>query len=73
VQPRDIFDGLLVAGLAAVLYLRVVGPTLSGDRVDALLALLAGVDVVVYLVLAALLGAAFIGYIAVYMPRKQGS
>jgi hypothetical protein len=70
-EPRDVLDGLLVALLGGVLYLRVIRPSLSGERFDTLAGFLLNLDTVVYLVVAAVFGVVFVGYIAVYLPRKQ--
>lgn len=70
-RPRDLFDALLVTLLAVSLYGGATGfspsPELFWRAVEAVL----GVDIAVYLVFAGVLGVAFVGYIAVYLPRKQ--
>lgn len=69
-EPRDVFDGLLVCLIAVVTYLEVFGFGISSDRIDALVEAVLGQDLTVYLVLAGILGVAFVGYIAVYLPKK---
>jgi hypothetical protein len=71
VQPRDVFDGLLLALLGAAFYVHFFGTSISAERVDALLAVLLAIDLRIYLVGAGVLGIVFVGYIAVYLPQKQ--
>ncbi len=69
--PRDIFDGVLLVVLAIVLYLDRNGRSPSLDPLRAGIEALLSLDTAVYLVVAGVLGAAFVGYIAVYLPYKQ--
>lgn len=71
-QPRDVFDGVLVALIAIVAYWEVFGFGLSRDRLDAILATVLGLDITVYLVVAGVFGIVFVGYIAIYLPQKYG-
>ena len=70
-QPRDVFDVVLlvVLGVALTLDQYDVCGALStpGAAVEAAPSL----DVAVYLVIAGIFGVAFVGYIAVYLPYKQ--
>jgi len=70
-QQRDRFDLVLLVVLAVVLTLERYGTSgaigTPGAVADAVLSL----DVVVYLVVGSVLGVAFVGYIAVYLPYKQ--
>jgi hypothetical protein len=70
-EPRDVFDGVLVGVLGGILYIEVVGPSVSTDRVQTLVDVLLGLELVFYLVFAALLAVCFIGYLFVYLPQKQ--
>lgn len=71
-EPRDVFDGALIVLTAAVAYWEVFGFGLSRDRLDAIVATVLGLDVTVYLVVAGFFGVLFVGYIALYLPRKYG-
>lgn len=70
-QPRDVFDVVLLVVLAVALTLERYGVSgalgTPGRAVEAVLSL----DAAVYLVIAGVLGVAFVGYIAVYLPYKQ--
>lgn len=70
-EPRDVFDGILLAVLGVILYLHIIGPSFSATRVQTLADVLLGLDLVFYLVFAALLAICFIGYLFVYLPQKQ--
>ena len=70
-EPRDVFDGLLIALLAVLSYVHIYGLSFSRDRLDALIEAVASIDVVVYIVIAGMIGVAFVGYIAIYLPQKQ--
>lgn len=69
--PRDVFDGILLALVGVALYVHFFGASLSMDRVDTLVGVLLAIDFRIYLVGAGVLGILFVGYIAVYLPRKQ--
>lgn len=71
-QPRDVFDGVLVALIAIVAYWEVFGFGLAQDRLDVILATVLGLDITVYLVVAGVFGIVFVGYIAIYLPQKYG-
>lgn len=71
-EPRDVFDGVLVALIAIVAYWEVFGFGLSRERLDAILATVLGLDITVYLVVAGVFGIVFVGYIAIYLPQKYG-
>lgn len=70
-QPRDVFDGLLIGLLAVLSYVHVYGLSFSRDRVDALIEAVTSIDLVVYIVIAGMIGVVFVGYIAIYLPQKQ--
>lgn len=71
-QPRDVFDGVLVALIAIVAYWEVFGFGLSRERLDVIVATVLGLDITVYLVVAGVFGIVFVGYIAIYLPQKYG-
>lgn len=71
-EPRDVFDGALVFLIAVVVYVEVFGLGISRERVDALVEVLLGLDLAIYLVIAGLLGVAYVGYIAIVLPEKYG-
>jgi hypothetical protein len=70
-QERDVLDLLLVAVLAVVTYAQAFGfgEPIAGLR--ELAAMLAGVDTGVYLVLGGVFGLVFLGYLAIYLPRRD--
>lgn len=70
-QPRDIFDGLLVAIFAVILYLEVIGLTISTDSVRSIVTALRNIDAVILLALGGVLGALFLAFITLYIPQKQ--
>lgn len=70
-QPRDIFDGILLVALGLVLFFERQAGSLSLDPLRSGLEVLLALDVVVYLVVAGAIGVVFVGYIAVYLPYKQ--
>jgi len=72
-EPRDLFDVLLVAILGAAAYADLFGSPFSLWRLRAVVDTVLGLDVTVYLVVAGILGVAYVGYIAVYLPRKQST
>lgn len=70
-HARARFDLLLLVGLAAVLFADRTGFSLSTDLFWAVVDTILSLDPAVYLVLGGVLGVLFVGYIAVYLPRKQ--
>lgn len=71
-EPRDLFDVLLVVLVGLALYLQFYGLTLSTDLVWAIVEALQNVDLVYYLIVAGVLGIFFIIYMTIYAPRKYG-
>ena len=72
-QERDVFDLLLVVVLAVLTYVESFGLADPIATVDEIVALFRNVDVRVYLVLLGLLGMLFVGYLTVYLPKKNAS
>lgn len=72
-EPRDLFDGIMVALIAVVTYLEVFGFGISSDRLRTVVETLLNQDLAVYLVIAGMLGVAFVGYIAIYLPQKYST
>lgn len=70
-QPRDVFDGILIAILGAILYLHIIGPSFSSTRVETLVDVLLGLELIFYLVFAGIVAICFIGYLFIYLPQKQ--
>ncbi len=70
-QPRDIFDGLLLAILLVVLYIQVFGLSFSSERLQTVIDTLFGLDLIFYLVFAGVLAIGFLGYMFVYLPQKH--
>jgi len=70
-QPRDVFDGVLLAILVTIGYIRLVGPTFSSTRVQTVVDVLLGLELIFYLVFAGIVAIRFLGYLFVYLPQKQ--
>lgn len=70
-QPRDVFDGMLVAILGTILYLHIVGPSFSSARAQTVIDALLGLELIFYLVFAGIVAIGFLGYLFVYLPQKQ--
>jgi hypothetical protein len=70
-QPRDVFDGILLAILGAILYVKLIGPTVSAARFRTVADVFLGLDLIFYLVFAGIVAICFIGYLFVYLPQKQ--
>jgi hypothetical protein len=71
-QPRDIFDGVLLALLCVLSYLEIFGFTFSTERVRTVVETLLNIDLAIYLVVAGVLTVAYLVYILIYLPGKQG-
>ena len=70
-QPRDLFDGLLVAIFSVILYLEVIGLTISTDSVESILTAVRSIDAAILLAIGGALGAFFLAFITLYVPQKQ--
>ena len=71
-EPRSIFDGLLVAILGSIVYVQLIGPSFSWGRVQAVGDALGGLDPAFYLVFAGIVAVVALMYMFVYLPQKQG-
>lgn len=71
-EPRAVFDGILMFLIAVVAYLEVFGFGISRDRLEAIADALLNQDVGVYLVVAGIFGIVFLGYVVIYVPAKYG-
>lgn len=72
-EPRDSFDVLLFVAVSIALYVELYGLTLSPRGLTAVLETLQRVDIVYYLVVAGVLGVAFVSYITIYLPQKHSN
>ncbi|WP_340100931.1 hypothetical protein [Salinibaculum salinum] len=72
-QPRDVFDGILLAILGTILYLHLIGPSFSSARAQTVVDVLLGLDLIFYLVFAGMLAICFLGYLFIYLPQKQST
>ena len=70
-QPRDIFDGILVALLAVILYLEVIGLSISTDSLSAVADAVQNIDAMVLLIIGGALGVMFLAFITIYVPKNQ--
>jgi hypothetical protein len=70
-QPRSIFDGVLVAILGTIVYVQLVGPSFSMVRVTMLFDVLTNLDPAFYLVFAGIVAVVALMYMFVYLPQKQ--
>lgn len=70
-EPRDVFDGIVLAILLVILYVQLVGLSFSTDRARTVLNVLLGLELIFYLVVAGILAICFLGYLFIYLPQKQ--
>jgi hypothetical protein len=70
-QPRNVFDGILLAVLGTILYLQLIGPSFSAARAQTVVDVLLGLDLIFYFVFAGMLAICFLGYLFIYLPQKQ--
>ncbi len=70
-QPRDVFDGLLLASLGCILYLHLIGPSFSSARAQTVVDVLLSLDLIFYFVFAGIVAICFLGYLFIYLPQKQ--
>lgn len=70
-DSRELFDLLLVAVAGVVAYTERYGFTDPRATIRDIVGTLANLDIRVYLVLGGLFGIAFIGYLAIYLPRRD--
>jgi len=68
---RVLFDVLLVLVGGLVAYTETFGFTDPRATIREILAVLATLDIRVYLVLSGLFGIVFVGYLVVYLPQKD--
>jgi hypothetical protein len=72
-EPRDVFDGVLLVLVTAVTYWELFGFALTREQLERIISAILGIDLTVYLVGAGIIGIIFVSYIAVYVPRKYGN
>jgi len=72
-QERDVLDLLFVAVLAVLAYVESFGLADPIATVDELVAVLATIDVKVYLVIGGFMGILFLGYLTIYLPKKNAA
>jgi hypothetical protein len=70
-DTRELFDVVLVVVGGLVAYTETYGFTDPRATISEVLAVLAGLDVRVYLVLGGLFGMMVVGYLVVYLPKKD--
>jgi hypothetical protein len=70
-QPRSLFDGLLLAILGTIVYVELVGPSFAWGRVGMLSDVLTNLDPAFYLVFAGIVAVVALMYMFVYLPQKQ--
>ena len=70
-DPRDIFDACLLVVLVVTLFVEQSGTSFSTELLQSAIHATVSLDLAVYLVIGGVLGVAYVGYIAVYLPRKQ--
>lgn len=71
-EPRDVFDGILMVLIAAIAYLEVFGFGVSRERLEAIASILANQEPGVYLVVAGVFGVVFLVYVAIWVPARYG-
>lgn len=70
-DSRELFDVLLVVVGGLVAYTETYGFTDPRATISQVLGVLTTLDVRVYLVLGGLFGMMFVGYLVVYLPKKD--
>lgn len=70
-RPRSVFDGLLVAVLGLIVYVRLIGPTFSYTRAEKLKEVLTNLGLEAYLVVGGILAILALGFMFIYMPQRQ--
>lgn len=70
-DSRDSFDLVLVVLAGLLAYTETFGFVDPRTTIAELVAILTGLDVRVYLVLAGIFGVVFVTYLAVYLPQKD--
>ena len=70
-DSRELFDAVLVVVAGLVAYTETFGFADPRATIWEIAAVLADLDVRVYLVLGGLFGIFFVGYIVVYLPRRD--
>jgi hypothetical protein len=70
-QPRSLFDGLLVAILGSIVYVRLVGASLARERLRTVVAVVTGFNLTVYLLAGGIVVIVAIIYMFVYLPQRQ--
>ncbi|WP_225335610.1 hypothetical protein [Halomicrobium urmianum] len=70
-RERDVFDLLLVAAVGVAAYVQAFGMADPIATFDELVTTLAAVDEGVYLVLGGVVGIFFVGYLVLYLPKKD--
>lgn len=72
-EPRSVFDGLLVFGVALAVYLHAYAPGVSTAPFHDLSIAMRNLDIAFYLVVAGTLGIVFIAFITLYMPKRHSN
>jgi hypothetical protein len=70
-EQRDLFDGLLVAVLGGILYVRLLAPGIDWQRARTVLGVVTAFDIWVYLLLGGVVTVLALTYMFVYLPQKQ--
>jgi len=72
-RGRTMADGLLVIAAAVLAYVETFGWSEPAAGLDEFLELFTALDLTVYLVIAGVAGVIFVGYVAVYLPKRMVS
>ncbi|WP_424002433.1 hypothetical protein ACOZ4I_01805 [Haloarcula salina] len=70
-DSRGLFDVALVALAGLLAYTETFGFASPRATLEEILAIVAGLDVRVYLVLGGVFGICFVAYLTVYLPQKD--
>jgi hypothetical protein len=70
-NERDVLDLILVAIVAVVTYIETFGLTGPLSALQQIIAVLASLDIKVYLVLGGLFGVFFLAYLTIYLPKQE--
>ncbi len=70
-QPRSLFDGLLVGVLGTIVYVELIATSIAWARIDIVSETLTGLPTAFYLVFAGMVSILALLYMFVYLPQKQ--
>jgi len=70
-EPRSLFDGLLIVVLGTIVYVRLLAPSVDWTRARTVVDVVTSLGLGVYLILGGVFAVLVLGYMFVYLPQKQ--